>query len=217
MNDKIMQALAAPFPREVEKTLVKSGVSLTYIPVSEIITRLNEVLGIDLWSLNIIRCERDVIDPDYIVAHARLTWHPSHDLPMVIRDGIGGQKIKRSKTGEIIDLGDEMKGAVSDALKKAAQSMGIGLYLARRGTITGAQMPIVTTESGQVIQTANSSYGATDKQKNYIKVLSKKAGKLSPIHLDRLTVQQAKATIDALLQGETMPAPPEDTTLEDPF
>ena len=33
MNDKIMQALAAPFPREVEKTLVKSGVSLTYIPV----------------------------------------------------------------------------------------------------------------------------------------------------------------------------------------
>ena len=217
MNDKIMQALAAPFPREVEKTLVKGGVSLTYIPVSEIITRLNEALGIDLWSLNIIRCERDVIDPDYIVAHARLTWHPSDSQPMVIRDGIGGQKIKRSKSGEIIDLGDEMKGAVSDALKKAAQSMGIGLYLARRGSITGAQMPTVTTESGQVIQTANSSYGASDKQKNYIKVLSKKAGKLPPIHLDRLTVQQAKATIDALLQGETMPAPPEDTTLEDPF
>ena len=89
--------------------------------------------------------------------------------------------------------------------------------VANSGTITSAQMPTVTTESGQVIQTANSSYGATDKQKNYIKVLSKKAGKLPPIHLDRLTVQQAKATIDALLQGETMPAPPEDTTLEDPF
>ena len=89
--------------------------------------------------------------------------------------------------------------------------------VANSGQITGAQMPTVTTESGQVIQTADSSYGATDKQKNYIKVLSKKAGKLPPIHLDRLTVQQAKATIDALLQGETMPAPPEDTTLEDPF
>ena len=89
--------------------------------------------------------------------------------------------------------------------------------VARTGTITAPQMPTVTTESGQVIQTANSSYGATEKQKNYIKVLSKKAGKLPPIHLDRLTVQQAKATIDALLHGETMPAPPEDTTLEDPF
>ena len=91
------------------------------------------------------------------------------------------------------------------------------LKVANSGQITGSQMPTVTTESGQVIQTANSSYGATDKQKNYIKVLSKKAGKLPPIHLDRLTVQQAKATIDALLQGETMPAPPEDATLEDPF
>ena len=91
------------------------------------------------------------------------------------------------------------------------------LKVANSGTITSAQMPTVTTESGQVIQTANSSYGASEKQKNYIKVLSKKAGKLPPIHLDRLTVQQAKATIDALLQGETMPAPPEDTTLEDPF
>jgi len=89
--------------------------------------------------------------------------------------------------------------------------------VANSGTITSAQMPTVTTESGQVIQTANASYGASEKQKNYIKVLSKKAGKLPPIHLDRLTVQQAKATIDALLQGETMPAPPEDTTLEDPF
>ena len=89
--------------------------------------------------------------------------------------------------------------------------------VANSGQITSAQMPTVTTESGQVIQTANSSYGASEKQKNYIKVLSKKAGKLPPIHLDRLTVQQAKATIDALLQGETMPAPPEDTTLEDPF
>jgi len=89
--------------------------------------------------------------------------------------------------------------------------------VANSGQITGSQMPTVTTESGQVIQTANASYGATEKQKNYIKVLSKKAGKLPPIHLDRLTVQQAKATIDALLQGETMPAPPEDTTLEDPF
>jgi len=89
--------------------------------------------------------------------------------------------------------------------------------VANSGTVTSAQMPTVTTESGQVIQTANASYGASEKQKNYIKVLSKKAGKLPPIHLDRLTIQQAKATIDALLQGETMPEPPEDTTLEDPF
>ena len=35
------------------------------------------------------------------------------------------------RNGDILDLGDEMKGAVSDALKKAAQHFGVGLYLAR--------------------------------------------------------------------------------------
>ena len=89
--------------------------------------------------------------------------------------------------------------------------------VARTGTITTPQMPTVTTEQGKVIQTANAGYSASEKQKNYIKVLSKKAGKTPPIHLDRFTVQQAKATIDALLHGETMPEPPEDTTQEDPF
>jgi len=35
------------------------------------------------------------------------------------------------KNGDPVDLGDEMKGAVSDSLKKAAQALGVGLYLAR--------------------------------------------------------------------------------------
>ena len=89
--------------------------------------------------------------------------------------------------------------------------------VARTGTITAPQMPTVTTESGQVIQTANASYSASEAQKRFIKSLSKQAGKLPPIHLDRLTTQQASALIKALQEGETMPAPPEDTTLEDPF
>jgi hypothetical protein len=49
----------------------------------------------------------------------------------VTKDGFGGQKIKRTKAGEIVDLGDEFKGAFSDALKKAAQQFGVALYLAR--------------------------------------------------------------------------------------
>ena len=49
----------------------------------------------------------------------------------VTRDGVGGQKIKISKNGEPVDIGDEVKGAVSDALKKAVQTLGVGLYLAR--------------------------------------------------------------------------------------
>jgi hypothetical protein len=121
------------FPKEVERQLKKGGASLTYIPVSEVITRLNKVLGFDGWSYEILKCERDALDPDFIVAHVRLTVYPrdGEQFLIVNKDGFGGQKIKRTKNGDIVDLGDEMKGAVSDALKKAAQALGVGLYLAR--------------------------------------------------------------------------------------
>jgi len=128
-NKQLIQSqLNEPFPKEVERQLKKGGTSLTYIPVSEVISRLNKVLGYDGWSYQIIKCERDNLDPDFIVAHVRLEVY---GLTMITKDGFGGQKIKRTKSGDIVDLGDEFKGAVSDALKKAAQALGVGLYLAR--------------------------------------------------------------------------------------
>ena len=122
--------LSEPFPQEMERTLNKGGTNLTYIPVSEVINRLNKVLGADSWSFIVVKCERDAIDPDFIVAHVRIDYKTS-ESGVISRDGIGGQKIKRTKQGSIVDLGDEFKGAISDALKKAAQTMGVGLYLAR--------------------------------------------------------------------------------------
>lgn len=133
-NDSLLADLSTPFPPGVERALTKGGTSLTYIPVSEVINRLNRVLGVDRWSSEIIRCERDALDPDFIVAHVRLnvrTTSSSGFESQIWKDGFGGQKIKRTRTGDIVDLGDEFKGAVSDALKKAAQQLGVGLYLAR--------------------------------------------------------------------------------------
>jgi hypothetical protein len=134
MSDLYNQ-LSEPFPPEMEKTLSKGGTRLTYIPVSEVITRLNRVFGVGGWSSNIVYCKRDELDPDYIVASvtlsARVADKNDSTGGWIGHDGIGGQKIKRTKNGDIVDLGDEMKGAVSDALKKAAQQFGIGLYLAR--------------------------------------------------------------------------------------
>ena len=130
----LLAQLSEPFPPEVERQLKKGGATLTYIPVSEVISRLNKVIGVDKWTSEIVRCERDSLDPDFIVAHVRLiiTFEGEDGLQqMVAKDGFGGQKIKRTKNGDILDLGDEFKGAVSDALKKAAQQLGVGLYLAR--------------------------------------------------------------------------------------
>jgi hypothetical protein len=131
--NNIYQNLSESFPQEMERKLSKGGAALTYIPVSEVINRLNKVLGVDKWSFKIVRCERDASDPDFVVAHVRIDWYATagDDSTLVSRDGFGGQKIKRTKQGQIVDLGDEFKGAISDALKKAAQTLGVGLYLAR--------------------------------------------------------------------------------------
>lgn len=129
MSD-IYNRLSEPFPQEMEKIINKGGVNLTYIPVSEVLNRLNKVLGVDKWSMTIESCQRDLADPDFVLAHVRINWFVS-DFVCVTRDGFGGQKIKRTKAGAILDLGDEFKGAISDAVKKAAQAFGVGLYLAR--------------------------------------------------------------------------------------
>ena len=126
-----MTALAEPFPVEMEKTLVKSGMSLVYLPVSEVINRLNKVLGPESWSFTVISIERDQYDNDEIIAHINLSIDFG-DGKIVNKHGIGGQSVKRAKsTGKPVDLGNDFKGAVSDALKKAAQQLGVGLYLAR--------------------------------------------------------------------------------------
>lgn len=125
----IYRSLAESFPMEMERTLSKGGTKLTYIPVSEVITRMNRVLGVGNWSSEVIKVERDLLDPDFIVAHVRVT--AIIDGVPIMKDGLGGQTIKRTKQGSIVDLGDEYKGAVSDAFKKACQMFGVGLYLAR--------------------------------------------------------------------------------------
>ncbi len=155
MSSNIYQQLSEPFAPEMEKTLVKSGVPLTYIPISEVVNRLNKVLGVSRWDFTIISCQRDAIDSDFITAHVRLTWNPENAkeddkwVEPVTKDGIGGQKIKRNKKGEIVDLGDEMKGAVSDALKKAAQMLGVGLYLARSDEAMDIEEAMESTQQAQ--------------------------------------------------------------------
>jgi recombination DNA repair RAD52 pathway protein len=121
--------LSEPFPREMERTVSKGGRNLTYIPISEVISRLNKVLGLANWSFEIVSIKRDAIDSDWVVAHVRLT--ATIDGVTITKDGVGGQQVKYTKAGKVLDLGDEFKGAMSDALKKAAQQLGVGLYLAR--------------------------------------------------------------------------------------
>lgn len=147
-SNDIARLLAEPFPEEMERTLIKSGVELIYLPISEVINRLNKVLGMSNWSFEIISVARDLIDTDEIIAHVSLT--ATIDGCTITKHGFGGQSVKRQrKDNKPVDLGNDFKGAVSDALKKAAQLLGVGLYLARSSDAMdaedaiGASMPHV--------------------------------------------------------------------------
>ena len=192
MDSELSAALSAPFPKEVERQLDKGGATLTYIPVSEVIVRLNDVFGPLGWSYTLVKCERDVLDPDFLVAHVSMT------VGDITRDGVGGQKIKRTRAGDIVDLGDEYKGAVSDALKKAAQSFGVGLYLAR-GHSSPASMQ--TRQQGDTRITERSDM-PSEKQLWFYKSKLKEAGKLPPLNIATMSRTEVSRAIDALKNPE---------------
>lgn len=147
-SNEIARQLAEPFPEEMEKTLVKSGVSLVYLPISEVINRLNKVLGVENWSFEILSVRRDDVDTDEIIAHVSLS--AAIDGKFVVKHGFGGQTVKRQrKDNKPVDLGNDFKGAVSDALKKAAQQLGIGLYLARSTDAMDAEDAIYASPQQQ--------------------------------------------------------------------
>lgn len=147
-STEIARQLAEPFPEEMERTIVKSGVSLVYLPISEVINRLNKVLGVENWSFEIISVRRDDVDTDEIIAHVSLS--ASIDGHYVTKHGFGGQSVKRQrKDNKPVDLGNDFKGAVSDALKKAAQQLGVGLYLARSADAMDAEDAIYSAPQQQ--------------------------------------------------------------------
>lgn len=84
----------------------------------EIIQRLNELLGTN-WSFRIVQY-RIVEDLNQVLALGRLT------VKNWIRYQFGRSTIKRSTdTGEALSLGDDLKTAGVDSLKKCAKSLGI--------------------------------------------------------------------------------------------
>ena len=120
--------LAAPF--EVTFTDVRGGVELTYITGEQVARRLNEVLGVDGWSFRVLRHD--------VNAEADEAWALGEivaeiDGKSVTRQQFGSQKIKRSRgSGAPLDLGFDLKGAATDAMKKCASLLGVGLYLSRK-------------------------------------------------------------------------------------
>ena len=128
------EILEAQFPESLVKQRPGAfGSSLSYIEGHTIIGRLNEAFGA-CWSFEI--ASHEVLDEEVLVC-GKFRCESAN----VVKMAFGSSKITRdSRTGIAIALGDDLKSASTDALKKAATLLGVGLYLYSSGN--GTSEPI---------------------------------------------------------------------------
>ena len=113
--------LTRPFPAEqIKRRQGQGGKMLSYIEAHNVVARLNEACGEDGWSFEIV--EHQVRDEEVVVV-AKLTANG------IVKMSFGGADIARDRDGRPLSIADSLKAAGSDALKKAASLLGVGLHL----------------------------------------------------------------------------------------
>lgn len=111
--------LTRPFPSElIRHRPGQNGQQLSYIPTFAVIARLNE--GCDAWDFEIT--EHLLFDNEVVVI-GKLT------ADGITKVAFGGSAVTKDNAGRIVSLADDLKSAASDALKKAASLLGVGLEL----------------------------------------------------------------------------------------
>jgi hypothetical protein len=115
------QLLETPFtPAQIKQRKGNFGRELMYLEGHAVIQRLNDALDAD-WSFEIT--EHHILQ-DEVLVKARLT------TGTIAKTQFGSSQITRNKkTGDLVSLGDDLKAAATDALKKAATLLGVGLHL----------------------------------------------------------------------------------------
>lgn len=91
----------------------------------QVITALNRVLGPGNWSYEVLEVAFED-DSDEVCAKAELT--ALINGVRCVRQDYGSQALKRARsTGKFISKGEDRKAAVTDALKRCARLLGVGL------------------------------------------------------------------------------------------
>jgi len=115
------EVLERPFPPELVRTRRgRGGAELRYVEGATVIERLNEAFD-SQWSFEVVR---EDVREDEVVVLGRLT------ASSVVKMAFGSSDITRAhEDGRPISLGDDLKAASTDALKKAASLLGVALDL----------------------------------------------------------------------------------------
>ena len=172
MDKDTLRALAGQFTN-VKSRPGRNGQHLSYLEGHSIIQRLNEALEGE-WSFRVL--EHHVLE-DTVVVLGELT------ASGLTKQAFGGSEITRNRdTGNPVDLADNLKAASTDALKKAATLLGVGLYLYGEEEKTPAAIPDNGNGRNGSSDTGNGNNGngngsrLTRKQLAYIHSLGRELG-----------------------------------------
>jgi hypothetical protein len=123
ITDEQRARLAEPFERYlVKQRQGRGGQTFSYVSGAQYIHRLNEVFNCN-WNFKIL--EYKLLDNDEIVVIGELTVMDG----VVVKQSVGSGSVSKTRSGEIISVGDDLKAAATDALKKCCSLLGVGLHL----------------------------------------------------------------------------------------
>ena len=171
LTTHVQNSLGQPTPDSaIKRRDGKGSTKFDYLPAAYVIRRLNEAFG-HVWSFEVLKSEvvrGEVVgvpgtdNPVEVVALGRLSYTLG-GVPGV-RDQYGVQTVeyqtdyaapkvngKAPKSSRPVSLGQAFQGAASRALKKCAESLGIGLDLK-----TGGEAPEPETTADDVQSIADS-------------------------------------------------------------
>jgi len=176
--------LCRPFPPElVKQRQGQGGKMLSYIETHAVIARLNEACD-DGWSFEVV--EHQVLEDEVIVL-AKLT------ADGVVKTAFGGTSITRDRDGRPVSIADDLKAAGSDALKKSASLLGVGLELYGGAAVEAPPPRTTTTTPARVPAPASPSDRLTGRQFSAIQSLARRHN-IDRDHLTGMLEERFKKT-----------------------
>ena len=138
MQKEILDKLYEPF--ELKARPGQGGMTFKYVPSDDIVDRMNKVFMGD-WSTEVV--ESEVIGDQVLIRVRVYAKDPREsDSKTYFHEGYASQLVAKytqgPKTGQIIDIGNTYKSAMSKAIKTAVAKWGVGLYLEKGSVNVGS-------------------------------------------------------------------------------
>jgi len=125
LKEQVYESLKEPTPTKfIKKRPGRAGLTFDYVEVGYITDFLNRKFNC-MWSFDILDKQ---VGHEKVWVLGKLTVYipTSFGIQEIFKTQFGGADIKKDKFAKLpIDIGDDLKAAASDALKKCASMFGI--------------------------------------------------------------------------------------------